>query len=577
MRMWKRRPFSRKNTAKCLYCRDTPSDDDPGTVLGAIRLNIYAVELKFDGAYGLDPVLEQVSSWFVKKMKRKMSIGDLPGGNSQLTISDQKLLVSKCLSARSAQIAIRFTHPDEAVKKRRWITEIGITKGDSDGPIAFSLLLRTQEDSPIAGLRPLETTRPWLIEQLVAKCHPLPSTVGLKLRKVPVAKLAELAALIADPRRKHALAIVSATPMGNYLLSTEKLQGYCVGLAECVELASSIPADRLRKSLPPGTAPWDGALNLVFPSVRSTRGPGLFIPSHKFTPPDFETMEKNSQDPARKILEAVAHRTNSQHAGKAISIEAVQLLNIRLSLDTKRKLAGETGGQKEFIKLLEEYQLTLEGDIKMKTAAIAELNEALEEERYKVEEREEEHKEELRAATAKAEVFQAAANQMATRTTGDVAKELSDSVAAALLDKPTLEQALRTLLVAYPDRLVILEPAWNSAKDSECFKHQSASWDLLKKLSGEYWESLAGGTGDHEARKIFGTKFVATDSDKVENNQRARQLRTFIYKGKPIQMFKHLRLGVKDSAAETLRVYFEWDPADKKIVIGHCGEHLDHG
>jgi hypothetical protein len=41
-------------------------------------------------------------------------------------------------------------------------------------------------------------------------------------------------------------------------------------------------------------------------------------------------------------------------------------------------------------------------------------------------------------------------------------------------------------------------------------------------------------------------------------------------------MMKHLKIGVKDSVAETLRIHFEWDDGDRKIIIGHCGSHLDH-
>jgi len=38
---------------------------------------------------------------------------------------------------------------------------------------------------------------------------------------------------------------------------------------------------------------------------------------------------------------------------------------------------------------------------------------------------------------------------------------------------------------------------------------------------------------------------------------------------------KHLKHGVKNSKAETLRIHFEWMPGEKKLVIGHCGKHLN--
>lgn len=40
-------------------------------------------------------------------------------------------------------------------------------------------------------------------------------------------------------------------------------------------------------------------------------------------------------------------------------------------------------------------------------------------------------------------------------------------------------------------------------------------------------------------------------------------------------MWKHLKIGVKDSITETWRCHFEFDADEKKVVIGHCGRHLD--
>ena len=42
-------------------------------------------------------------------------------------------------------------------------------------------------------------------------------------------------------------------------------------------------------------------------------------------------------------------------------------------------------------------------------------------------------------------------------------------------------------------------------------------------------------------------------------------------------MLKHLKIGIKDSLSETLRVHFEWLADEKRIVIGHCGGHLPFG
>jgi hypothetical protein len=79
---------------------------------------------------------------------------------------------------------------------------------------------------------------------------------------------------------------------------------------------------------------------------------------------------------------------------------------------------------------------------------------------------------------------------------------------------------------------------------------------------------------DQQARAIFGKNgFAAKEAETISAQGRRR--RTFGYGDRDIFMEKHLKYGVKDSAAETLRIHFEWLPDKKQILIGHCGKHLN--
>jgi hypothetical protein len=128
----------------------------------------------------------------------------------------------------------------------------------------------------------------------------------------------------------------------------------------------------------------------------------------------------------------------------------------------------------------------------------------------------------------------------------------------------------------FPDRVTVLENAWESAKHSEEFRDRKKAFELLWKLATAYWEAIVGGQGDAQARRIFGASYSARESETVESNKRACHLRTFEFLGQPIEMMKHLKIGVKDSIAETLRIHFEWDHGSRRLIIGHCGPHLDH-
>jgi hypothetical protein len=96
--------------------------------------------------------------------------------------------------------------------------------------------------------------------------------------------------------------------------------------------------------------------------------------------------------------------------------------------------------------------------------------------------------------------------------------------------------------------------------------------DLLLDLAGEYWQKLHDGKGDGEAKNVFGSSYAANEAAALRKEGLRKG--TFQYQGSPVQMLKHLKIGYKDSVAETLRIHFEWFADMEKIVIGHCGKHL---
>jgi hypothetical protein len=159
--------------------------------------------------------------------------------------------------------------------------------------------------------------------------------------------------------------------------------------------------------------------------------------------------------------------------------------------------------------------------------------------------------------------------------TYDVPDNVADVLIDVISDNLTPSQALRVISKLFPTRVEILESAWDSADNSKSFHHRKQLFDLLWRLVTEYWYALASGRSDTEARFVFGEHYSAKESELVEKNRRAKQLRTFNYRGKEVPMMRHLKIGVKDSASETIRVHFEWLADERKIVVGYCGPHLE--
>ena len=119
-----------------------------------------------------------------------------------------------------------------------------------------------------------------------------------------------------------------------------------------------------------------------------------------------------------------------------------------------------------------------------------------------------------------------------------------------------------------------MDSAHASARKMTLFAHGRDLLGLLRKLVTTYRDRLMDG-GDTKARFVFGRDhYAAKESKLVMGSKDMRRQRTFEYDGKQEEMFRHLKIGVREDPRETIRVHFHWDAPRRKIVIGHCGEHL---
>lgn len=124
--------------------------------------------------------------------------------------------------------------------------------------------------------------------------------------------------------------------------------------------------------------------------------------------------------------------------------------------------------------------------------------------------------------------------------------------------------------------VVILPSAWESAAEADkYFRDTPRLLRLLAKLVHSwFWAITIEGKSDAEARKVFtSSEYAANESGGIESSDLGK-LRTFIYNGKELKAFRHLRIGVANNRAHTIRVYFAWDAEEEKIIIAYCGEHL---
>lgn len=164
--------------------------------------------------------------------------------------------------------------------------------------------------------------------------------------------------------------------------------------------------------------------------------------------------------------------------------------------------------------------------------------------------------------------------------------QLADAEADALLQRmvevlrdgaaqQTPRQILELVDRVSPCCLVLLPSALKSADEASGFEYSEKLFDQVWKLATDYRQLRLQGGPDNLAREVFGNKvWAARESDTTAQNAVGKAERTFDYKGQPLLMLQHLKIGVKDSPNRTLRLHFEWDAEDGVVVIGHCGPHL---
>jgi hypothetical protein len=157
---------------------------------------------------------------------------------------------------------------------------------------------------------------------------------------------------------------------------------------------------------------------------------------------------------------------------------------------------------------------------------------------------------------------------------GSQQQALDEEDVESLFDQnPSLSASLRIIAALFPDRIAVLDTAYGSAERSAEFKFKKKAFSLLWTLATDYWRALVDGEGDTTARQRFGAAYAAKEAQSVSAAGKKR--RTFSYNGREILMEKHLKIGVADNRADTLRIHFEWLAEEGRLVIGHCGAHLD--
>lgn len=531
---------------------------------------VYGSSFTFEPEGGPQQIINCVARWAGFRANRS-SVDPviLSQGVRELRLKDGSVLTSR-VTLDDAQRPVypylfcaQLSHADNQVSGRRWMTEIGLRQDAPGVPITCTFLLKTDEVSARV-TAPIQVTRPKLVEQLTQQCNPSGYTPGLKVKRLNEESASAFLIEVEREERRWPVVVVSSSRDGTYAVSPERIRSMLVGIAEVVEVAVDVDTFKVEENLGRRYGAWGGAINIIFQARRGDRG--TFCETVLFRPSDLADLIDDGKTIESEILAAVTHRTNLPYSWRHISLEVVSQAIFRDQLARSIQRAKQSDDSAEYVSLLEEA----DKELRAKDEQVAGL-------RLDIEERDGQINK-LQAAIEG--LKHALSGRESSADAGDgelsVLTPLRQAVTAVLIEDPSLEQSLKLINMLFSDRVTFLDSAQDSAHESDAdgFRYGKKSLDLLWKLANGYWQALADGKGDQHAKAIFGSNAYAQNEGQALSKD-GRRRRTFTYRDRDFLMEKHLKVGVKDSAAETLRIHFEWLAEEKRLVVGHCGKHLD--
>ncbi|ANM18241.1 hypothetical protein AMK06_CH03367 [Rhizobium sp. N541] len=529
---------------------------------------VYANSFNLNPEGGRNAVVERIATWVGQTRSSYVDPVRLGGGIRELKFADGAVLSSRATVDHDSNpqypfyFCAKLTHGQDGVPGRRWITEIGLKQDAQDAPVQCSVLLETSEVSAKV-VAPIHVTRPRIVQSLIENCKPVGDTPSLSVISLTETNAVGFTYSIEHRSRRYPVVLISANRDGVFPIVPERMRSLAVGLAQVVEIPPSADTFKIQAILGRRYIAFGGAINIIFPPRSSSEG--LFCKTVLFRPDQLEELASVGTIEA-EVMATITHYTNLPHSWRHTSSDMVGQAILAKRLEKAISEAASSDDVSIYEHLLQEAAENLTS----KDEQIRSLREELEDVTASLE-----------YAEAQTDALKHALSGVQSRATvssdqiAEAVTPLRDALRSVLNESPNLEQGIRLLGGVYSDRVIVLESAIAAARESDRggFRYGYKAFELLRTLAEDYWEALTNGKGDQQARAAFGNAFAAKEADTLSKS--GREYRTFNYMGRDILMEKHLKIGVKDSFAETIRVHFEWFPDEQKIVIGHCGKHLD--
>lgn len=535
---------------------------------------VYANRLRLHGAEAELVAFRAIGVWLKEQLgfglhpdqlRRK---GEYRGRRGK---RNSRLRIFSCYEGEPALCAWVLKHGDTEVRGRQWTVEVGVKK--SAGVLEVSCVVKTDERSTLVS-SPVSASQPRVIRYIFSSVASnrwdaafADAVPGQIFRPVGQDRDSYRGLLyeVERPDRDAAIVLVSPTREGEYPIDPTALQRTLIGLAHVVHVLPGSDTWEMEEVVGRRWSAWDGAVNVLsIPSPSGSVWSRLFL---------LDEIRDWGEGPQRisQVLAWVTGKTNLARLREHVRPDGVRLLATHRRMEELRATALN---MKEAVlrRALIEASREAEEEQERLFEGFAEENESLEDELSRFKDDLRDTRDELRSKNFELNALKDQLSALGT----DTSVEFDPDPLLELIARkgpPSSAECLDIIERYHGDKCIVLESARVSARKSR-FMNGGKLLDLLVRLMNGYRTGLLAG-GDSKAREVFGRgEYAAKESESVMANPDLRRYRTFEYDGAQVEMFRHLKSGIADDSTQTIRVHFHWDGVRRKVVIGHCGEHL---
>lgn len=229
---------------------------------------IYSNCLRLEPEDGFRKVVSEFAAWIEWKTNVFISPDVLICGHSEHSLPENGQLdtfVNDHAEGETTNLKAVYSHEDQKIPGRRWITEILITQKPGDHEVECTVNLRVSDTEP-SDHGPM-SSRPRFIVNLMESCRPVGATPGLYTKPLTLATADKFLLDAVNPFRKAPLVVISSNWSCDPPINAERLREKLVGLANVYQITEDTDTWDLSEVVGDAYAVYGEAIRIIWPLV----------------------------------------------------------------------------------------------------------------------------------------------------------------------------------------------------------------------------------------------------------------------------------------------------------------------